>query len=162
MSATENTSTGYRVRGWHVLVGMIAFFGVITAVNAVMITLALESFPGQVSVTPYEDGVAYNKKLAQMEAQARLGWRASAGVEGRTVVVHMRDSSDAPISGLRMTGLLQRPATESGKVTTRFEEGEPGVYRAKPGGLAGAWDLTVNAVDAKGRTFEAERRLMWP
>lgn len=160
MSVTE-TSQGFRIRGWHVFAGMVAFFGIITAVNAVMITLALESFPGQVSVTPYEDGIAYNKKLAQMAAQERLGWRAAAGVEGDTVVVRMIDKAGAPVSGLRLSGRLERPATESGRVTARFKETAPGAYQARTGGLAGAWDLTFQAVDADGRVFEAERRLMW-
>ena len=42
---------------------MIAFFGIITAVNAYMITKALETFPGEVSVTPYEDGIAFQNTL---------------------------------------------------------------------------------------------------
>jgi len=160
MSVTE-TSKGFRIRGWHVFAAMVAFFGTITAVNAVMITLALETFPGQVSVTPYEDGIAYNRKLAQMAAQERLGWRAGAGVEDGAVVVRMIDRAGAPVSGLHVTGRLERPATESGKVTPRFKETAPGAYQARTGELAGAWDLTFQAKDAEGRVFEAERRLMW-
>lgn len=160
MSMTQ-TDQGFRVRGWHVLVAMIAFFGIITAVNAVMITLAIQSFPGQVSVTPYEDGVAYNKKLAQMAAQESLGWRAAAGVEDGQVVVRLKDRLNGPVEGARLTGRLERPATEAGRLTPAFKEIEPGVYAARPGRLDGAWDLTFTAIDGSGRRFEGERRLMW-
>ncbi|MFN3522777.1 MAG: FixH family protein [Phenylobacterium sp.] len=156
-----DTTPGFRIRGWHVLVAMIGFFGVITAVNAVMITLAIQSFPGQVSVTPYEDGIAYNRRLAQMAAQERLGWRAVAGVRGEEVVVEIRDRLDGPVEGLKVTGRLERPATESGRINPAFKEIAPGVYAARAGAMSGAWDLTFDAVDAGGRRFEGERRLMW-
>ena len=77
MSLMENTD-GFRIRGWHVLVAMVLFFGVITAVNAVFISAALRTYPGEVSVTPYEDGLAYNAKLARQAAQAKLGGRPPA------------------------------------------------------------------------------------
>jgi nitrogen fixation protein FixH len=160
MSATD-TTPGFRIRGWHVLVAMILFFGIITAVNAVMITLAIKSFPGQVSVTPYEDGVAYNARLERMAAQERLGWRASAGIEGGQVVLRFRDRLDGPVEGLRLTAALQRPATEAGRLAPAFRAVEPGVYAADVSGLTGAWDLTFEAVDPQGHRFEGERRLMW-
>ena len=59
------SSDGFRIRGWHVLAAMCAFFGVIIAVNAVFMTAALRTFPGEVSITPYEDGLAFNRQLAQ-------------------------------------------------------------------------------------------------
>lgn len=161
MSVTE-TTPGFRIKGWHVLTGMIAFFGIVTAVNTVMITQAYRTFPGQVSVTPYEDGVAYNRKLKQMSAQAALGWRASAAVENQAVMVRIHDKAGAPVSGLKLRGKMERPATESGRITPNFTEIAPGVYQARPGGLQGAWDLTFDAANAKGERFEGERRLMWP
>lgn len=161
MSMSETTQ-GFRIRGWHVLVALIAFFGVVAAVNAVMITAALETFPGQVSVTPYEDGVAYNKKLAQMAAQERLGWTAAAGVDETAVVISLRDRLDTPVESLKVSGKMERPATETGRITPAFEEVAPGIYRAELGKIDGAWDLTFDATDAQGHRFEGERRLVWP
>jgi nitrogen fixation protein FixH len=161
MSVME-TSEGFRIKGWHVLAGMLAFFGVVTAVNVVFITRAYQTFPGQVSVTPYEDGVTYNRKLAQMSAQSKLGWRASAGVEDGQLTVRMVDKACAPIEGLKLTGRMERPATEAGKITPAFKEIAPGVYQARTAGLAGAWDLTFDASGAQGERFEGERRLSWP
>jgi len=158
----QTVSEGFRIRGWHVLAGMIAFFGIITAVNAYMIVKALETFPGEVSVTPYEDGIAYNKKLAQMSAQAQLGWKAGAAVEDGQLVVRLVDAKGAPVTGLKVTAKMERPATETGRINPRFQEVEPGVYRSRPGASSGGWDVTFQARDAQGRLFEGERRLMWP
>ena len=59
----------FRITGWHVLVSVVAFFGVVIAVDSLFLVLAYRSHPGQVSVTPYEDGLAYNRAVAQRRAE---------------------------------------------------------------------------------------------
>ena len=146
---------------WGVMI--VGFFVVVIGVDASFAISAYRTFPGEVSVTPYEDGVAYNRKLAQMAAQDRLGWRATAGaLPGGGVEVVVADRKGAPVRGLAVNGRLERPATETGRITTSFREAAPGVYRAIPGGLSGAWDLTVIMQDPRKNVFEAERRLTWP
>ena len=151
----------FRIKGWHVLAGFVAFFGVVIAVDAGFVIMSVRSFPGQVSVTPYEDGLVYDRKLAQMAAQARLGWRAAAAAEPDAVVVELRDRAGVALTGLAVSGKLERPATEAGRLVLRFQETSPGRYVARPGRLAGAWDLTAIATGGTGERFEAERRLTW-
>lgn len=152
----------FEVRGWHVLAGVTAFFAVIIAVDATFTVLAIRSFPGQVSVTPYEDGLLYNRHIAQLEAQDRLGWRAAAGAEPGQVVLTFRDRDGKPLSGLAIAGRLERPATETGRITLAFAEAGAGRYVAPAGRIAGAWDLTAEAKGPAGGSFIAERRLTWP
>jgi len=152
----------FEVRGWHVLVGVTAFFAVVGAVDAAFTVMAIRTFPGQVSVTPYEDGLLYNRHIAQMEAQDRLGWNATAGAEAGQVALAFRDGQGRPLSGLTITGRLERPATEAGRVALRFTEAEPGRYLAPAGRISGAWDLTAQAQGRAGGSFVAERRLTWP
>jgi len=152
---------GFRIRGWHVLAAFIGFFAVVIAVDAAFVVMSIRSFPGRVSVTPYEDGLVYNRRLAQLAAQERLGWRAAAAAESDLVIVEMRDAAGAPISHLSMSGKLERPATESGRLFLQFRETAPGRYAARSGRLAGAWDLTATARGDHGEHFEAERRLTW-
>jgi nitrogen fixation protein FixH len=159
----SQTVPGFRIKGWHVLAAIVAFFLVVIGVDTSFAVMAYRTFPGEVSRTPYEDGVTYNNKLAQMAAQAKLGWTVSAGVEpGGELLVRVRDRQGAPVRGLTGQGKLERPATEAGRITPRFREAAPGDYLAKPGRLMGAWDLTVALSDAAGHRFEAERRLTWP
>lgn len=153
------TETGFRIKGWHVFAAVTAFFGVVIAVDAVFLVAAYRSFPGQVSVTPYEDGLAFNRDVARRRAQAALGWNATAGHGPGGVEVNVTDAAGAPVEGLRLTGLLRRPATESGEVQLRFSEAAPGRYLADARPGEGAWDLRVAAAD---HPFSAERRLTWP
>jgi len=166
MTATTSPSAerpGFRIRGWHVFAMITAFFAVVIAVDGFFMALAFKTYPGEVSVTPYEDGLAYNRRIAQLRAQEQLGWREAAfvGSQGQ-LVADVRDAAGQPVRGLKATAQLQRPATQAGKITVALKETSPGRYEARPGAAPGAWDVTVVAFDAGGRRFEAERRLTWP
>jgi nitrogen fixation protein FixH len=160
MSATA-IDRGFRIKGWHVLAAFVAFFAIVIAVDTGFVIMSIRSFPGQVSVTPYEDGLVYDRKLAQLAAQARLGWRATAAAEPDAVIVEMRDADGHPLKRLALSGKLERPATEAGRLTLQFHETSPGRYVAHPGRLSGTWDLTAVATGPVGERFEAERRLAW-
>lgn len=153
----------FQLNGWHVLSAVVGFFAIVVSVDMLFLISAYRTFPGEVSRTPYEDGVAYNRQLAQMTAQAGLGWTPVATVTADGAVrVEVRDKDGAPLDGLVLTARLERPATETGRIVLKFTEAAPGVYLARPGRLAGAWDLSVALTDPAKRRFEAERRLTWP
>ena len=77
----------FRLKGWHVLAGMIAFFGVIFSVNAFFITTALRTFPGEETRRSYVQGLAYNDVIAERQAQAALGWSAAVNLTQTQVLV---------------------------------------------------------------------------
>src|SRR5690606_26303783 len=110
----------FELNGWHVLAGVVGFFAVIIAVDLVFVIQAVRTYPGEVSVTPYEDGLAYNKRIAQLEAQEQLGWTAGVAAEPGAVLVKLRDEQGRPLTGLTVTGKLKRPATEVGAKSLTF------------------------------------------
>jgi nitrogen fixation protein FixH len=152
---------GFRVTGWHVLAGVVAFFAVVIAVDVSFAVVAYRTHPGQVSVTPYEDGLVYNRHLAQMQAQEDLGWQAAAKAAPGVLVLEFVDRAGRPVVGLSVTAKLERPATEAGRITPRFQDVGLGRYEADLGTIEGAWDVTAEARDAAGHLFVAERRLTW-
>jgi nitrogen fixation protein FixH len=160
---TTHGASSFRITGWHVLMAFVAFFGLVIAVNAGFMVMAYRTHPGEVSVTPYEDGVAYNKALAQKRTQDAYGWSLTAGVgaSGR-LEVDVADAAGRPVRGLAVSALLQRPATEEGRLTLRLGETRPGRYVALQPQPRGAWDVDVDARDRSGRLFHAERRMMQP
>ena len=148
------------LKGWHVLAAFVVFFGVDIAVNAYFMVSAYKTFPGETSLTPYEDGVAYNATLAQKRAQAALGWRLAAGLDGRgRIRVDAFDRTGAPIRGLKVQVHLERPATQAGARDVPLTEAAPGVYLGAASALGGAWDLAVTAADPAGHVARADRRI---
>jgi nitrogen fixation protein FixH len=155
-----------------VLVALLAFFGAVIAVDVGMAVQAYRTFPGEVSATPYEDGLAFNRTLAERAEARALGWRASlkatvlgGGAEmggGRAQLeVTIADRSGQPVRGLKLAGRLERPATEAGRIALRFTETRPGAYLAIAPETPGAWDLTLSGVDGSGDPFDAESRISW-
>lgn len=152
----------FTVKGWHVAAGVVAFFAVVIGVDAVFLTLAYRTHPGQVAPRPYEAGLIYNAELERLRAQEALGWRA--GVEARTggVVVLLQDRDGQPLRGLKVTATLQRPATEQGRSILGLTETTPGRYIGDRAGLSGVWDTRVEVGSPGEPSFRADRRLTWP
>lgn len=162
MISADPPPAGFRLNGWHVLAIVTGFFAIVIAVDIGFVVMAVRTFPGEISATPYEDGLAFNRSAAQLRAQDRMGWRATAAAEPGAVSVEVRDHDGKSIAGLTVTGALERPATETGRIVLAFRETRLGRYIAMPGDLRGAWDLTLQAAGPEAEHFTAERRLSWP
>lgn len=158
---------GFIIRGWHVLVAMIVFFGIIAAVNAVMMSHALRSFPGEEQKKSYMQGLQYNKVLEAQAAQAALGWRllildgAEQSVEIDTLRLKLVNAEDLPISDLPLEGLLRRPTTDRHDIPLDLVSRGEGVYEAAlPPMAAGNWHLEIDlAASDTLPPFTAEKRL---
>ena len=117
---------GFRLTGWHVLAMICGFFGVIIAVDVGMATMAYRTFSGEVADDPYEAGLLYNRTLAERRIQAALGWTADiALIHGGDLRVTVADKAGRPVDGLKVTAVLERPATETGRETLAFTAAAP-------------------------------------
>ncbi|MGZ6010540.1 MAG: FixH family protein [Caulobacteraceae bacterium] len=153
---------GFRLTGRMVLALVAGFFCLVMAVDIGMATMAYRTFSGEVAADPYEAGLLYNRTLAERRAPAALGWTADIDLlKGGDLRVTVKDRAGRPVGGLKVTAVLERPATETGRQTLAFAQTAPGVYDARAGHLAGAWDVRARAVDGQGRAFEAEERFLW-
>lgn len=150
--------------GRHVLMMVIAFFGVIIAANVVFITQAVRTFPGEDVRRSYVQGLNYNETLADREAQAALGWRAAAALrrddQGAALIeVLLIDRDGRPIEDAALEGALRRPVEARDDQALVFTPQGEGRYVAAVADLApGQWDLRARA--ARGvNHFDLEARL---
>lgn len=163
MSASSTPPrTPFTIKGWHVAAGVVAFFAVVIGVDGTFLTLAYRTHPGQVAARPYESGLIYNAELERLRAQELLGWHAALEARSNGVVVLFQDRNGQPLSSLKVTATLLRPATEQGRSVLTLTETGPGRYVGDHAGLSGAWDTRIEAIDPAGQSFLAERRLIWP
>ena len=137
---------GRPITGRTVLFGMVAFFGVVIAVNLAFVYFALDSWPGLGVEKAYEKGLAYNQTLAAADAQARLGWRSEIEVGRESVTVRMLDAEGAPLAGLGVAIDFQRAVAEGHDVHAALRETAPGTYVADVAlPFAGRWNAEVRA-----------------
>ena len=141
------------LKGWHVLLIMLGFFGVMFAVNGVFLYHAITSFPGEDVKKSYVQGLNYNTTLAERAAYADLGWTAEAGVQGDELVFRLSDAEGAPLSNYTVIGEIRRLATRENDQAIVYRSRSNGEYVANAGQLGrGQWSLRVHVMDPAAET----------
>lgn len=151
------------VQGRHVLIAMLAFFGLIFAVNGILLYQALATHSGLVAQEPYRKGLAYNERIAADERQAGLRWTAesSMSAEGR-VTLALADADNNPITRRTVLASIGRPTSNRHDLNLRLLEQTPGHYSAEAGVKdAGAWLIDIEVRDEAGAPVYRLRRRLW-
>lgn len=148
--------------GRTVLIGLIAFFGLIATVNGIFIFFALESWPGLSQQDPYKVGIDYNRVLDEARTQKALGWRSGVdlGSDGG-LTVRIANAAGSPIADLVVTATLKRPASAERDEAVSLAREPDGAYRARVAlPLAGAWLVEVSAIHADGRRYRMVHEIL--
>ena len=131
--------------GRHMLAAMVAFFGVIVAVNLAMATFAMKSWTGVVVQNSYVASQEFNDRAEAGRAQAALGWQselAYSNGELRYRLVHDNGSAVA-LTNLQVT--LGRPAYEADDATIVLAPTDGGGFGSNIKLGDGQWIVRVSA-----------------
>jgi nitrogen fixation protein FixH len=147
---TAQPGPGPVIEGRHVLLALIAFFGVMVLVNAVFFYFAVATFSGGDASNAYSKGLHYNETLVAAELQGERGWRSELAYDDKTgrLTLKVLDRAAAPVNGLQVVADLERPATDREDRKVVLKELGEGVYAATVVLAPGAW---VVAIDSSGR-----------
>ena len=101
------TPRPFRFTGWHITTILVAFFGVVFAVNFYMARLATTTFSGEVVENSYDASQVFNKWLDQAAKEKALGWNAHVArqADGRLAV----EVTGAGTQTATITGEAWRP-----------------------------------------------------
>jgi len=135
------------------LLSMIAFFGVIIAVNMVLMTLALKTDNGLVVKNSYVASQDFNRNLAEARAQAALKWTVDISYADGTTTLTYRDADNQPLTGLHIRARIGRPVTDRDDRQVTLTEGAPGSYSFAALLPTGLWDVDALALDDEGHAF---------
>jgi nitrogen fixation protein FixH len=156
---------GREVTGWTVFFCLVAFFAVVAAVNAVMMTAAITTFGGAETGSSYQAGLAFARETSAAQAQDRLGWQVGVRTSvsgGATALIEIaaRDRDDNLLQGLEILGGLSHPAYKRSDRALAWREVTPGIFRAEVEGAAGQWDLVIELSQGGSPKFRSRNRLM--
>ncbi len=144
--------------GWHMLALMIAFFGLVIAVNVLMAREAIATFGGTVVDNSYVASQRFNGWLAAARAQQAVGWRATPSVDGRgRLHLLLVDAQQTRVVG-RVAVTARHPLGGLPDRVLTLHSDATG-YVAEQPLPSGRWLLRIDAT-AAGRTahFEDEVR----
>ena len=133
--------------GWHMATAMIAFFGVVIAVNTIMAMQASRTFGGTVVDNSYVASQRFNGWLAEARAQRRLDWTVDATLQpGRIVVVTAR-APRGPMRDAAVTVLATHPLGRLPQQGLTFRQDGAGRFVATRALPAGRWLLRIEVRD---------------
>jgi nitrogen fixation protein FixH len=151
------------IGGRHVLLSLMAFFGVMLLANAALVYYAVLTFSGGDRPDPYRSGLNYNETIAADKRQAALGWHAELVYDdpGRRLMLRFISADKLPVSGLKFDARLSRPATDKDDRAVDFKELEAGLYAADVALAPGAWviSLSTRGEGESDQLFRLKRRL---
>jgi nitrogen fixation protein FixH len=153
------------VTGLKVLLYLVTFFGIVAAVNGVMIYAALSTFAGLDTENPYAAGLAFEQEIAAVRAQDALHWQVQGKVArtpaGATAVeISARDAAGRPLSGLTASAALLHPADVRLDHDLAMSEDAPGHFSGTSEQVPGQWDLVIELSRAGERMFRSRNRVV--
>ena len=157
------------VRGWRPLTGravlamVLAFFGVVIAVNLIMVREAISTFGGVDTPSSYQAGLNFQAEAAAAAAQDALHWQVDAkllpAARGKTVTITASDAIGQPLTHLSVSARFAHPADERRDVDLALEETAPGIYTGTAAVDAGRWTLDLTIARARQRVFHSLNRI---
>jgi nitrogen fixation protein FixH len=151
------------VTGRVVFVCLVAFFVVVTGVNAVMIAAAVSTFGGVETESAYQAGLAFARETAAVAAQDALHWQVKANVSGdadATVVeIVATDAAARPLPGLQAVARLVHPTDRRADHVVPLHETAPGRFEGATGEVVGRWALEVELWRGGVRMFRSRNRV---
>lgn len=139
----------YQIKGWHVLLGFVAGFSVIIAVNLTLAFSAVRTFPGLEVKNSY---VASQSFDADRAAQQALGWDVSATLDGDVLRLSiLRDGT--PVQPQIEQALFGRATSVAQDQTPDFHF-DGTAHVAQVHGGQGNWNLRLKARAGDGTLFQ--------
>jgi nitrogen fixation protein FixH len=161
MSAPRKTR---ELTGKHVLFCFLGFFGVVFAVNAVMVKAATSTFGGVETSSSYKAGLMFKQDVAAAEQQEALHWQVDGKLArngaGQTVLdISARDAKGAPIVGLTAQARLAHPADARLDHAIALNRTDSSQFRGEAQAQPGQWELIIDFYRGDARMFRSRSRV---
>ena len=139
----------------------VAGFGVVVAVNSLMIWLAVGSFSGLYSNHARERGLYYNRVVAEQRSRDALHWQVDAKwlPDANRLQLVVTGANGKPLAGAQVSGELVRPVEKRPPFPIALSDLGEGQFTAHfdlPS--RGNWDLDI-VVEAQGQRFALTKRM---
>ena len=141
--------------GRHMAAILVAFFGVIIAVNVINARYASATFGGEVVENSYVASQRFNRWLDEAKIEKSLGWDevTTWRPDGRLVV-----ALEGVPEGAAVEALARHPLGRMPDRSLTFDRIAAGRYLSREALPEGRWDVRVT-VAAQGHLWRREERL---
>ena len=150
--------------GLAVLLCFLGFFGVVFAVNALLVQAATSTFGGLETGSSYKAGLMFAQEMAQAEQQEARHWRVDGKLArdragGAVLELGARDANGAPLAGLTAQARLAHPADARLDHAIALSRTGAGAFRGETQARPGQWELIVDLYRGDDRVFRSRSRV---
>ncbi len=131
--------------GRHMLAAMVAFFGVIVAVNLTMAAFAMKSWTGLVVQNSYVASQEFNDKAEAGRARAALGWQGDLAYSNGELRYSLVYDNGSAVALTDVQVALGRPAYEADDATIVLAPTGDGNFESSVALGDGQWIVRVSA-----------------
>ena len=146
--------------GWHMLVVLCAFFGVIITVNLTMAWFANSTWSGLVVKNSYVASQQFNGQQAEARAHAALGWKPSVAYQNGTFAFTLLDAAGKPVETSGVKVKLIRPAHEGADQIVALAPDGHGHHAAQVALADGQWVIEVLAEAGLDTPYRHAKRII--
>ncbi len=151
--------------GRAVLLWLLAFFGLVFAVNGIMVKAATSTFGGVETQSSYKAGLQFEQEAARAHAQDELHWRVDGHVArdaagDAALDIAVRDAAGKPVVGITAEARLAHPADERLDHDIDLRPAGAGAFRGAVQAQAGRWDLIVDLYRGGERVFRSRSEVV--
>lgn len=149
--------------GRAVLFWLLGFFGLVFAVNGVLVQAATSTFGGLETSSSYKAGLKFKDDIEQAERQAALHWKVDGKLvdKGGEAVLDLtvRDAKGLPVTGLTGTARLAHPATSRLDHEISLAAQGAGALHGVVAAPPGQWELIIDLDRGGDRVFRSRSRV---
>lgn len=149
--------------GRAVLFWLLGFFGLVFAVNGVLVQAATSTFGGLETSSSYKAGLKFKDDIEQAERQAALHWKVDGKLvdKGGEAVLDLtvRDANGLPVAGLSGTARLAHPATSRLDHEILLAAQGAGALHGVVAAPPGQWELIIDLDRGGDRVFRSRSRV---
>ncbi|MDN2567583.1 FixH family protein [Aquibium sp. A9E412] len=146
--------------GRHMLLLMLAFFGVIITVNVTMAVFASTSWSGLIVKNSYVASQKFNAKAAEGRAQAALGWQGRLEIADGAIRYRLVDGDGRALPLGTVTASFRRPVSVDDDRTVTLAAQDRTLHAAAERLGDGVWIAEILSDAGLERPYRDVRRIV--
>jgi nitrogen fixation protein FixH len=146
--------------GRHMLLVMLAFFGVIIAVNVTMATFANTSWSGLIVKNSYVASQHFNAQAQAARAQAALGWTGTIAYAQGTFRYALADAAGTPVRIDASEAFFRRPVDDRHDQTIPMQPSGRGTVAGPVDLKDGIWIVEIAAAAGLDTPYRDVKRIV--
>ena len=143
----------------HYPIWLLIAMGMVFAVNARFVYVAVTTFPGTPTADDFDSSNNYNSVLSAVERQNALGWQVRATDTGAAPAIQLNGRDGRPLADATLQAVARRPLGNDADQTVAFDSPAPGRFVLATPLARGQWDLMLR-ISAGGQNMRVTRRVL--